>query len=673
MNNLTTRKIVLGLLMALVMAFSVPGIADAFEVTKSTNSVALLPITGTTSEQTFTFGIRFTTDEVNRGNDTPDDADNPNTISDDRVTVTVSGPNANITSVKVGSFTDEDTGTAIPQDVDPTTSSYTVTVKYTLASAGEKIFTVTDATNSSDRVYTAWGVQPPQNVTGLTVTSDKNVRIGYPNSNNEFYLDQEVLVSVTGTNASNAIVEFERVWGTGYIYEDLDEDSTRLDPGRSLSTRANAVVDNGTASVRLRVGSGSTIIRASIRGANLALDRNTHVVTYFYNGITPKKVSGEVQVGAPFTQLGEPLVVEFRDWYPSSISGTAIRDQEITFSSTGGGKFRPHSDNPDLNNVAGTLTYPWSRVRVKTNSSGQAKVYAVLGENVTNFTATLSNDNTTVFNFTPQVGTRTATSIDKESGDAQTGVALNRAAPNPLVVIVRDQYGLPMQGANVTFTTDSGLLLKGINTDPGSDTAATNSTRKRVVATDATGRASVRYNVGNTAGSETVRATLSDGTDHEVFNINGSGGGSDPPSPPAARNVILITLSSTSGEPGDEIDVRVTSDPSDVFATLGSNDFGATRFSPQSDVTPFTSTLLLPVEEGTHSFFATGGVLTAGRASVTVEAELGELSITAIGPVAAGVQTFSITARDSDGDLIIGAFTATLSGPGIYLPKCRNR
>ena len=83
----------------------------------------------------------------------------------------------------------------------------------------------------------------------------------------------------------------------------------------------------------------------------------------------------------------------------------------------------------------------------------------------------------------------------------------------------------------------------------------------------------------------------------------GGGGGSDP------TNTITISLSSTTGEPGEEVTIRVTSSPSGVFATLGSNDFGATRFSPQSDVTPFTSTLLLPVEEGTHSFFATGGVL----------------------------------------------------------------
>ena len=37
MNNLTTRKIVLGLLMTLVLAFSVQGTADAVSVGVSTN------------------------------------------------------------------------------------------------------------------------------------------------------------------------------------------------------------------------------------------------------------------------------------------------------------------------------------------------------------------------------------------------------------------------------------------------------------------------------------------------------------------------------------------------------------------------------------------------------------------------------------------------------------
>ena len=37
MNNLTTRKIVLGLLMTLVLAFSVQGIADALMVTRKSS------------------------------------------------------------------------------------------------------------------------------------------------------------------------------------------------------------------------------------------------------------------------------------------------------------------------------------------------------------------------------------------------------------------------------------------------------------------------------------------------------------------------------------------------------------------------------------------------------------------------------------------------------------
>ena len=136
------------------------------------------------------------------------------------------------------------------------------------------------------------------------------------------------------------------------------------------------------------------------------------------------------------------------------------------------------------------------------------------------------------------------------------------------------------------------------------------------------------------------------------------------PPPPSATNRITISPSSTTGEPGEEVTIRVTSSPSGALVTLGSNDFGATRFSPQSDVTPFTSTLLLPVEEGTHSFFATGGVLTAGRASVTVEVEQGRLSITAIGTPEAGLQTFSISAVDADGDRASAPFTARLSGTG---------
>ena len=232
---------------------------------------------------------------------------------------------------------------------------------------------------------------------------------------------------------------------------------------------------------------------------------------------------------------------------------------------------------------------------------------------------------------------------------------------DPLVVVVT-QDGNLKPSEQVEFRTKKGTLI-GRESGVGNTVSLTS---KRVYGTtNASGEARVTYYQDPGEGSDTVTATISgdDPADYEgtvTFNINGRGGSG--PSEPS--NAITITLSSTTGEPGEEVTINVSSSPSRALVTLGSNDFEATRFSPQSDVTPFTSTLLLPVEEGTHTFFATGGTFTAGRASVTVEAELGELSITAIGSPEAGLQTFSISAVDADGDRAIGTFTARLSGTG---------
>ena len=43
MNNLTTRKIILGLLMTLVLVFSVQGIADALDVKKTSGDLQTKP------------------------------------------------------------------------------------------------------------------------------------------------------------------------------------------------------------------------------------------------------------------------------------------------------------------------------------------------------------------------------------------------------------------------------------------------------------------------------------------------------------------------------------------------------------------------------------------------------------------------------------------------------
>ena len=132
-----------------------------------------------------------------------------------------------------------------------------------------------------------------------------------------------------------------------------------------------------------------------------------------------------------------------------------------------------------------------------------------------------------------------------------------------------------------------------------------------------------------------------------VFNVNGRGGTSQPsqPSQPAAAaRTITLTLSSTTGEPGDEIDVTVTSSSSGDFVVIDDGDFSASDFDDLSGLTPHETTLTLPDEEGEYDFFAVGpGGVTSNEVTVTVETGiLGEISISQIGTPSNGAN-FSIT------------------------------
>ena len=173
-------------------------------------------------------------------------------------------------------------------------------------------------------------------------------------------------------------------------------------------------------------------------------------------------------------------------------------------------------------------------------------------------------------------------------------------------------------------------------------------------------------------GSDTVTATIS-GTDYEktvTFNINGSGGtirrdDDDDADDDVDTDIISFSRTSITGEAGDEEDIRVTSTPSGVLVSLSSPDFANSNFSPQSETTPFTTTLTLPDETGSHDIFATRTGFTEAAGTVTVEAEgLGTLTISPSGTAVNGEQRVNITARTSGGAIPAGAVPVTLSGSG---------
>ena len=327
---------------------------------------------------------------------------------------------------------------------------------------------------------------------------------------------------------------------------------------------------------------------------------------------------------------------------------------------------------------------------VKTDSSGEAKVYYAFAAGTTPADYTINPGlmyaPTVTEDFTATAATsgntRTA-NLEILSGNPQSG-AKGKKLGSPLVVIARSTGDHRIPDVIIQFRTVTGTLAPAPGTmQPVESELPTNlinppSGQQIYVKTGANGEAGVTYNVGQTVVARDVIAEVrfeaggdqyDFAVDRVVFNVNGragtgsgggggsGSGGSDP------TNTITISLSETTGAPGDEIDVTVDSSPSAVVV-IDSGELDDADFSRLFRTTPFDTVITLPDEEGEYDFSAEAPGYTSDSATVTVEAELGTLSITALGSREAGEQTFSIRALDADGDRAIGVFTARLSGTG---------
>ena len=738
MSHLTTRKIVLGMLMVLVLAFSVQGIADA--------GVTLSKSSSTSTSGDFQTQIRsrrlskpfvFTVGRVNK--EVEDDTGTAVDESAAADTIEINPSEGTITRIRIGSTnvfdgssTNPITLTAQDDIEDRGLKNGTVYVDFTLSgTVGLQGIEVTDGgaadSNEDPRddpiQFTAYAVQGRDDVepaTGVSVIafSRPQADILYDTA------DEKIAVSLTGSASSYAQVNFRITGGSFYRPKGYraaaDPFSFTTSTTRTLTTHTRG---DDSVTVWFRPSSGSNV---QITAQVVFKSDLEAVKTYYYRDAVLDKVSGDDQTGRPNTQLTQPLVVNVENQRGTSVSGQVVLFQftdpssAFAFSTDGvnerkAGTFRAvpgttiYDDAPqyaDTNGRVEAEDHPSFDTRQTSlrvvSDGGRAEVYVVLTEGTSSLTTDdeqfyqptatiLSNLPSTQFTHRAATQRFKATADPGRSRDTQDmrivsggtqNVAVRKYA-DPLEVIVESD-GDVVQGAIVEFETNRGVLEFDSDENFGTQVSVTTSGTTRTttpatgftgyLTTDASGRASVNYYVGETSGVGKVDATIrinptETPTTRETFTINVGGARDtttrDDPSPPAATNTITISPLNTTGEPGEELTVNVASSPSGVFATLGSNDFGATRFSPQSGVTPFTSTLLLPVEEGTHSFFATSGTFTAGTASVTVETGiLGTISISQIGTPSNGAQSFSITVVDTDSARISGALTVRVSGSG---------
>ena len=580
-----------------------------------------------------------------------------------------------------------------------------ITLKGSHPTPGAHNITITDSTPAADFPSDAQPTTPRNTVTftiyvvldraGTPATPTLEVATGtnYATDGNDF-TDQ--IIDPADTSATTDYrIKYEVVEGPGRLYVQIDGP-----PIRKTSALRTLLTSNAAA-VRLDMNGGTNKVKASAAGA----PSTTGIFIFGYP--TVAITGGNNQEGVFGGRLEDSLVVKVTDGKGRAISGLAATFEKATTPATGTtAKFIPFSGTAVYITDAGALAatfaaatggtrtatptrpMPADTILVQTDSRGEAKTYFQLSntttetsQGVTVIAGGVSPISPASFRFTAGSGTRRPTlsilSGNNQRTDSEGDIE------DPLVVVVRRDGNLK-PNEKVTFRTIKGTIVGGYTKttfdaftgDRTALVASTSGSKRAYDITDGTGRAQVTYFQDPGEGSDTVTATIS-GDDYEktvTFNINGSARTREPTPPSTATNTITISLSSSTGEPGDEIDITVTSDPSGRSVTIDSGDLDDDDFSRLSGVTTFRSTIVLPDEEGEYDFSASSAGLASDSATVTVETGiLGRISITSLGAPSNGTQLFTITVQDTDGDRISGALTVTVSGSGFTTTRVDTR
>ena len=359
-NTFFTRKLGLGMLIALVLAFGVQSVADAaLSATKRTGDLAVKPLV---ANQSFEFSFSISGVPGSRA-----DADSAR----ESITIAVTGgssvgiidevrmnstPNAKDTPDETFTLTERH-GTQT--DGDAKLTNGIVRVKVSPAAVGAVPITVTDA-NTADGfdtlTFTVYAVRQPGDIQGLrfaatTTTPEVNPtnKTTYPpfDPNDPLY-DEVVSVTVTDvattTNSSWAIVDFQVVEGPGFVYDDLNGDS-KPDTLADRNTKTTTTLTRGDsiAMVRLRTNGGTNKIRATISKVN---PPQTYEVTYIYQGDgttpipPPPPPRASLTVSAPNGTVGQTIDV-------SASTSDRAEGRTVTFSSNRGGAFSPANGRAD--------------------------------------------------------------------------------------------------------------------------------------------------------------------------------------------------------------------------------------------------------------------------------------------------------------------------------------
>lgn len=254
-----------------------------------------------------------------------------------------------------------------------------------------------------------------------------------------------------------------------------------LNGGGTAAAATQESAGDGTATYSWSVGSTAGVQQLRIETTGPSQTVNVTVVAG--PAALMEVVAGNGQAGAATQELPEALRVRVTDQHGNSVFG-----HPVAWTVTVGGG----STAPDTSTTTGV---------------GEATTRFALGASVgeQEVLATAAGVDSVIFTATASSGP--PASVQRVSGDGQSGTAGNATTLDPTVRVL-DSNGLPVPGVLVTFAVTSG---------GGSATGST-------PVTDLTGSASVAsWILGTTAGSNTLAASVN-GTAPVSFNATGVAG-----------------------------------------------------------------------------------------------------------------------------------------------------
>ena len=705
MNNLTTRKIVLGMLVTFVLAFSVLGnLADAQVTITESSGDHQVQWPGLRFAKSLVFSAKgvkaddteedtFTEPITSLITITVTDTDGTSASGVVINSITISGKTAYVGSGGLFEPADytydpghenklDETEKEAKKAEDKKESDYnsltntlkkgtnTISVVCTASTAGvHQVRVFVNGSSAPQQIFTLYVATDSIASPDISEPSANEIKTGRPGSP----------IAVTSSAGNGALIDFTVVSGSGKLY---------IDDMNKVQSTQTIGLDDDTASVYLKPpSSGITIVEMRVSGKAVA--RYCTFFSDYPNLVKVEEPSIDSRTAPVGTRLPDPFIFEVRDGtrsvrIPADLVSHGLMQVDLSLDTDAGVSFDTVSGSIPIeaqldidgttrsaSSVSENSSISMSDVNVDT--SGRIAAYVTFGSNGTtddwtdagSYTLTGTFEGVSVACYARATDGLEAAIIEKVSGDKQRVDPESGAHPSKLVIRVLNSDRQIIRNTPVRFYATVGVV-----TGPMMSGQLINET------TDENGEVSVAFVIGDTSGNAEVTGIINPNTQHEkqvIFTIYGRGGAPTPDptpdpgpipdpvtiirevSPPEPR--LIIEPSTLTGGPGSTYKLTIravdasgiaVSVPRVAVSNLAFIQAGG-QVSPVTITAPITANVTLPSTPGQYKLSAAATGYQDATVDITVAAGTLSVLIDPVGGAPGTRSTVTVTATNAGG------------------------